>query len=103
MKYTLYYQPLTASDRKIAVVTSDSLLKLCKIQKMTFYHHGKGHTYIVETASANDKDAYLYGAGLLFDDEYDEFLRFVKKVDKGKCYASYDYSQRVRALLNGRS
>lgn len=102
MKYTLYYQPKTASNRKIAVATSDSLLKICKIKEMTFHNNSKGYMYITETAKANDKDAFLYGPGCLFYDEYAEFLKFANNVNEGKYYTSYDYSQRVRALLNGR-
>lgn len=97
MKYTLYYEPSTASYRKFAVATSDSLLKLCKIKYMTF-RNLKGFPYIVETARADDKDAFLYGAGCLFEYEYAEFVQFANKVDESKYYNSYDYSQRVREL-----
>lgn len=101
MKYTLYYQPQTASNQKIAVATSDSLLELCKIKYMTF-HNRMGFPYIVETANANKKDAFLYGGGCLPIVEYTELVRFVDRVNAGSYYTSYDYSQRVRALLNGR-
>lgn len=100
--YTLYYQPQTSSDCVIAVATSDSLLKLCKIKHATF-HNCKGFPYIIRTEYFGDKDAFNYGLGCLLVPEYDNFMRFSDKVDKGKYYASYDYSQRVVASLHGRS
>lgn len=95
--YTLYYQPQASSDRTIAVTTSNSLLKLCKIKYATF-RNCMGFPYIIRTADFGDKDAFNYGLGSLLVPEYDDFMRFSDKVDKGKYYASYDYSQRVRAL-----
>lgn len=95
--YTLYYQPQAASYRKFAIATSDSLLKLCKIECMTF-RDCEGFPFIVETAKADDKDAFRYGAGCLFEYEHAEFVQFANKVNEGKYYNSYDYSQRVREL-----
>lgn len=88
MEYTLYYQ--LASGRSIAVATSDSLLKLCKIKYMTF-HGRKGFPFIVKSADGPSADSINYGAGCL-----DELIRFMNKVDSGKYYSSYDYRQRVR-------
>ena len=99
--YTLYYQPKTAVDRVISVATSDSLLKLCKINYATF-HNRKGFSYIIRTEDFGDKDAFQYGLGCLFEYEYDKFIRFSDNVDEGKYYNTYDYSQRVRELLNRR-
>lgn len=99
--YTLYYQPKTAVDRVIAVATSDSLLKLLKIEYATF-NNRKGFPYIIRTEDFGDKDAFQYGLGCLLVPEYDEFTRFSDKVDKGKYYKTYNYIQRVRELLNRR-
>lgn len=93
MEYTLYYQ--LASGRSIAVATSDSLLKLCKIKYMTF-HGRKGFPFIVKSADGPSADSFNYGAGCLFGSIYDELIRFMNNVDAGKYYASYDYRQRVR-------
>lgn len=93
MEYTLYYQ---AQYRiKVAVATSDSLLKLLKIEKMTF-HHSEGFTYIVKTTEADNDDAFSYGAGCLSADGHADFMRFNDAVDGGKYFKSYDYSQRGR-------
>lgn len=99
--YTLYYQPQTSSNRVIAVASSNSLLKLCKIRKMTF-RIGNGHFCIVETKDADDELAFTYDEGWLFDYEREDFNRFSAKVDNGKYYKTYDYIQRVRELLNRR-
>lgn len=99
--YTLYYQPMTSSDHVIAVATSNSLLKLIKIEYMTF-HNRKGFPYIIRTEDFSYKDAFKYGAGCLFVPELDDFNRFVANVDAGKDYKTYNYSQRVRELLNRR-
>ena len=93
MKYTLYYQP-PASDRKIAVATSDSCLKLFKIRYMTF-HNRKGFAYIAETANADDKYAFQCSVRGLPGWSYVELIRFIDAVDAGKYYASYDYSSRI--------
>lgn len=97
--YTLYYQPKTAVDRVIIVATSDSLLKLVKIEYATF-HNRKGFSYIIRTGDFGDKDAFQYGSGCLLVPEYEDFMRFSVKVDDGKYYKTYNYSQRVRELLN---
>lgn len=99
--YTLYYQPQSSSNRVIAVATSDSLLKLNKINYATF-HNCKGFTYIIRTEDFGDKYAFNYGAGCLLTPELDDFNRFVDNVDAGKDYKTYNYSQRVRELLNRR-
>ena len=97
--YTLYYQPLLSSNSVIAVASSDSLLKLIKIKYATF-QNCKGFPYIIRTEDFGYKDAFKYGAGCLFVPELDYFKRFVAKVDAGKDYKTYNYSQRVRQLLN---
>lgn len=99
--YTLYYQPQASSDRIIVVASSNSLLKLVKIKYATF-HNCKGFPYIIRTEDFGDKDAFQYGLGCLLVPEYDDFIRFIDKVYKGKYYKTYDYSQRVRELLNRR-
>ena len=99
--YTLYYQPKTSVNRVIAVASSDSILKLLKIKYMTF-HHRMGFPYIIRTEYFGNKDAFQYGLWCLLVPEYDDFIRFIDKVDKGKYYKTYDYSQRVRELLNRR-
>lgn len=93
MEYTLYYQ--MPYGHTVAVATSDSLLKLCKIKYMTF-HNRKGVPFIVKSADGPSADSFYYGAGCLFGSVYDELIRFMDNVDDGKYYASYDYSQRVR-------
>ena len=93
MKYTLYYQ--MAYGHTVAVATSDSLLKLCKIKAMTF-HGRKGFPYIIETAREGHVDNFAYDEERLCGDAYDELLRFKENIAAGKYYASYDYSQRVR-------
>lgn len=100
--YTLYYHPKAAVDRVIAVASSDSILKLLKIKYMTF-HHLTGFPYIIRTEDFGDKDAFQYGLGCLLVPEYDDFIRFSEKVDEGKYYKTYNYSQRVRELLNRRA
>lgn len=98
MKYTLYYQP-PASGRKIAVVTSDSLLKLCKIKYMTFTAYKReGFPFIAETGQQNNENSFCYGPWCLFDYERDEFIRFMVNVSAGRYCKTYDYSQRVRSL-----
>lgn len=101
MKYTLYYQPQTASDRKIAVATSDSLIKLLKIEKMTF-NHAEGCYYILRTEEMNNRYRFYYGTGHLSRAGRADLMKFKDAVDGGKYFKSYDYRQRVRALLNGR-
>ena len=102
MYYTLYYQPQTSINRIIAVATSDSLIKLLKIKYATF-HNRKGVPYIIRTEDYGDKDAFQYGLGCLLGSEYDDFMQFSDKVDKGKYYKTYNYIQRVRELLNRRA
>lgn len=94
MLYTLYYQH--ECRNKVAVATSDSLLKLLKIEKMTF-HHAKGFSYIIKTSDVGNADAFSYGAGCLSSDSHADFIKFNEAVDGGKYFKSYDYSQRVRA------
>lgn len=101
MYYTLYYQPQTSSDRTIAVATSNSLIKLIKIKYATF-RNCKGFPYIIRSEDFGYKDAFQYDLGCLFVPELDDFKRFVAKVDAGKDYKTYNYSQRVRELLNRR-
>ena len=96
--YTLCYQPQTSINRIIAVSTSDSLIKLIKIKYATF-HNSKGFSYIIRTADLGNKDAFLYGLGCLHVTEIYDFMRFVEKVDKGKYYKTYNYTQRVRELV----
>ena len=98
-RYTLYYQPQASSDRTIAVATSDSLLKLCKIKRMTFRNYN-GFPYIIKTEDFGNIYAFIYGVTSLFDYEFNEIMRFNDKVNRGKYYMTYDYSQRVRKLLN---
>ena len=98
MKYTLYCSPQAASDRKIAVATSGSCLKLFKIRYMTFHNRKDYFAYIIETANAGDKYAFQYSVRCLPGWDYVELIRFIDNVDAGKYYASYDYSQRVRKL-----
>ena len=93
MKYTLRFE--TTRNRKITVASSDSLLKLCKIRKMTF-RKGNGYLHIVETIDAHDELAFTYDEGWLFDYELEDFNRFKNKVDNGHYYKSYDYSKRIR-------
>lgn len=93
MEYTLYYQ--TQYRTKVAVASSDSLLKLLKIEKMTF-HHAEGFSYIVKTAEADDCDAFSYGAGCLSADGHADFMKFNDAVDGGKYFKTYDYRLRVR-------
>lgn len=97
MLYTLYYQ--TERRGIVEVATSDSLLKLLKIEKMTF-HHAKGFPYITETSEAGSRDAFSYGAGCLSANGHADFIKFNEAVDGGKYYKTYDYSQRVRQVLN---
>ena len=99
MLYTLYYQKSYGDT--VVVTRSDSLLKLLKIKKMSF-HHSKGFSYIVKTANKDDIDAFSYGAGCLSCNSHVEYMRFCEAVDGGKYFKSYDYSQRVRELLNRR-
>lgn len=94
MKYTLCFE--TASGRRIAVTSSNSLLKLCKIRKMTFKNRNL-HSCIVETKEKDDKFTFTYDEGWLFDYDLDEFNRFRSNVDAGEYYKSYDYSNLVRA------
>lgn len=94
MKYTLCFE--TASGHRIAVTSSDSLLKLCKIRKMML-KNWNCRFCIVETEEKDDEFSVTYDEGWLFDYELDEFNRFRNKVDNGNYYKSYDYSHRVRA------
>lgn len=93
MKYTLCFE--NASGRRIAVTSSNSLLKLCKIMKMTF-KNGNVRFCIVETKDADDELAFTYDDGWLFDYELEDFNRFRNKVHDGHYYKTYDYSKRVR-------
>lgn len=88
--YTLYYQ-LPSSGRRIAVATSKSLIKLCKIQATTFYNRKCDTSFIMQKGGNT--------CCLLTDCEYEKLRRFN---DSGKYYKSYDYAQRVRELLNRR-
>lgn len=97
MLYTLYYK--TERRSIVEVATSDSLLKLLKIEKMTF-HRAKGFSYITKTSEAGNMDAFSYGAGCLSANSHADFIKFNEAVDGGKYYKTYDYSQRVRQLLN---
>lgn len=99
--YTLYYQPKTSVNRVIAVASSNSLLKLLKIEYMTFRNR-KGFSYIIRTEDFGYKDAFKYDTGCLFVPELDNFKRFIANVDAGKDYKTYNYIQRVRELLNRR-
>lgn len=99
--YTLYYQPKTSGDYVIAVASSNSLLKLLKIEYMTFRSR-KGFPYIIRTEDFGYKDAFKYGTGCLFVPELDNFNRFAAKVDAGRDYKTYNYIQHVRKLLNRR-
>lgn len=83
--YTLYYRPNTSVDRFIAVATSKSLLKLCKIQVTTFYNRKYDTSFIMQKGGNT--------CCLLTDCEYEKLRRFT---DSGKYYKSYDYAQRVR-------
>lgn len=96
MLYTLYYQQ-QYHGKAVAVATSDSLLKLLKIGKMTF-HHAKGFSYIIETSEAGNIDAFSYGATCLSTNSNADFIKFSEAVDGGRYFKSYDYSQRVREL-----
>ena len=102
MSYTLYYQQNYRNTVALAVAKSDSLLKLLKIKKMTF-RHAKGFSYVIETSEAGNIDAFSYGAGCLGANSYADFMKFNDAVDGGKYFKSYDYSQRVRELLNRRN
>lgn len=93
MEYTLYYQQKYGNT--VAVTSSDSLLKLLKIEKMSF-HHRKGFSYIVKTATSADRAAFSYGPGCLSCNSHAEYIRFCEAVDGGKYFKSYDYSHRAR-------
>ena len=93
MEYTLYYQQEYGNT--VAVAASDSLLKLLKIEKMSF-RHSTGFSYIVKTSTRDGRDAFSYGAGCLSCNSHDEYMRFCEAVDGGKYFKSYDYRQRVR-------
>lgn len=93
MLYTLYYQKEYGNT--VAVASSNYLLKLLKIEKMTF-HHAKGFSYIIKTSDASNRDAFSYGAGCLSSNGYADFMKFNEAVDGGKYFKSYDYSQRAR-------
>lgn len=92
MKYTLCFE--TDSCRRIAVTSSNSLLKLCKIRKI-MSKNSNWHFCIVETKEKDDKFSFTYDEGWLFDYELYEFNRFRDKVDSGNYYKSYDYSRIV--------
>lgn len=100
MLYTLYYQ--TQDGRRVKVATSDSLLKLLKIEKMTF-HHDKGSSYIGRTDEKYNKYVFRYDDACLSRRGHADFVKFRDAVNGGKCFKSYDYRQRVRELLNRRS
>ena len=93
MKYTLRLE--LSNGRKIAVASSNSLLKLCKIRKMTFSNGGPRFC-IIETADKDDEFAFTYDEGCLFSDELEDFNRFKNKVDNGRYFPTYDYRQRAR-------
>lgn len=93
MLYKLYYQTQDGSHATVA--TSDSLLKLLKIKKMTF-HHDKRTAYIVRTAEEHDECAFHYDCACLTRSSYADFVKFRDAVDGGKYFKSYDYSQRAR-------
>lgn len=90
MLYTLYYQ--TQYRDPITVVTSKPILRLLKIEKMTF-HHAEGISFIVD---ANSRYPFSLGDGCLSDNEHADFMRFNDAVNGGKYFKSYDYTQRVR-------
>lgn len=89
MLYTLYYQKRYGDT--VVIARSKSLLKLLKIKAVTF---GFDSRAFVESGTDQFNKFDLIG------DEWFNFNDFETKVNAGRYFATYDYSQRVRQLLN---
>ena len=90
MLYTLYYQKRYGDT--VVIARSKSLLKLLKIKAVT---HGFNSRAFI--ASGTGQFFYKFD---LIGDEWFSFNDFEMKVNSGRYFPTYDYSQRVRQLLN---
>lgn len=87
--YTLYYQKRNGDT--VVIARSKSLLKLLKIKAVTYGLNSRAFV-----SSGTDK----FNKIDLTVDELFSFNDFEMKVNAGRYFPSYDYSQRVRQLLN---
>ena len=92
MLYTLYYQKRYGDT--VVIARSKSLLRLLKIKAVTF---GSDSRAFVSVGREQFNKFDLIG------DERFCFNDFEIKVNSGCYFATYNYSQRVRELLNRRS
>ena len=92
MLYTLYYQKSYGDT--VVIARSKSLLKLLMIKAVTFGFNSRAFV-----ASGTDQ----FNKFDLIGDERFRFNDFEMKVNSGRYFATYDYSQRVRELLNRRA
>ena len=92
MLYTLYYQKRYGDT--VVITRSKSLLKLLKIKLVTFGFDTRAFI-AVGREQFNKFD--------LICDERFSFNDFEMKVNAGRYFPAYDYSQRVRELLNRRA
>ena len=89
MLYTLYYQKRYGDT--VVIARSKSLLKLLKIKLVTYGWDTRAFI-AVGREQFNKLD--------LIGDEWFSFNDFEMKVNAGRYFATYDYSQRARQLLN---
>ena len=91
MLYSLYYQKRYGDT--VVITRSKSLLKLLKIKLVTYGFDTRAFI-AVGREEFNKFD--------LIGDELFSFNDFEKEVNAGRYFATYDYRQRVRELLNRR-
>ena len=87
MLYTLYYQKRYGDT--VVIARSKSLLKLLKIKAVTYGFNSRAFV-----ASGTDQ----FNKFDLIGDEWFSFNEFEMKVNAGRYFATYDYSQRAREL-----
>ena len=91
MLYTLYYQKRYGDT--VVIARSKSLLRLLKIKAVTYGFDSRAFV-AVGREQFNKFD--------LIGDDLFSFNDFEMKVNAGRYFATYDYSQRARELLNRR-
>ena len=92
MLYNLYYQKRYGDT--VIIASSKSLLKLLKIKAVTFGFDSRA--FVAVGRDQFNKFDLIGDERLCFND-------FEMKVNAGCYFSTYDYSQRVRELLNRRA